>query len=233
MAKNKIIRTVSNTEHVLYEVSAELLTFLENEPLFNQLFRGVERYVDRIIESLSHTRSEGQRAKAAQSLMHDLWRSNMLGGPYPVPSLLPEFEFSRLFYPRHRDHTVHQLRVLLLGLYFYLRNASIRNAVRHGVRSFTHETGELPEDRIDQLFLRAWLLAATYHDQGYVFELDLPKEQREDQLAKLLLRATGHGRASIVGCAPGITRWIGRPVRRPLYSPATPGRNRSPKSGIA
>jgi serine/threonine protein kinase len=183
--KNKIIRTIGTTEHVLYEVSAEILTVLEEHDLFRKLFEGVDRYSDRIVESLSHTQSEAQRAKSAHSLMRALWCSYMLGGPYPVPSLLPEFEFSRIFYPKYRDHTVHQLRVLLLGLYIYSTNSTVRNAVRCAIANLHNSAQHQSTNELDRRFLRVWLLAATYHDQGYVFEIDVPQDERSLHLGRV------------------------------------------------
>jgi hypothetical protein len=169
-SKNKIIRTISDEEHVLYEVSAEIITVLQYEPLFDMTFRNVDSYMERIVQSLSHTRSEAERTRTALDLMNDLWRTRADFGPYLVPNLLATFEYERLFYPLYRDHTVHQLRVLLLGLYLYCCNSILREALRQEVRKLTPSIPDHIEE-LDRSFIKAWLVTAIYHDQGYVFEL--------------------------------------------------------------
>jgi hypothetical protein len=42
VGKNKIIKVIKGEEHVLYEVSAEIMTVLQGESLFHEIFRGVD-----------------------------------------------------------------------------------------------------------------------------------------------------------------------------------------------
>lgn len=179
--KNYYSRVVNGVHHILYEISAEIMTVLMDEKLFHDLFRNVDSYEDRLIESLSHTRSETERTKIALTVMQDLWRTQMDSGPYLVPGLLADFECERLFYPKYRDHTVHQLRVLLLGLYLYIQNSVIRDAIRN---ELSHIQGQEDNNDLDRLFAHIWLVIAVYHDQGYVFEC----ANRIDDCDRLLIR---------------------------------------------
>lgn len=173
--KNKIIRVIAGEEHVLYEVSAEIFLELEDCPLFHELFRGVPEYEHRVLRSLSHTRSEAERTAEATSLMRDVWRARIDFAPYLPANLLATFEYERLFYPKYRDHSVHQLRVLLLGTYLYVKNRRLREslqtetsiAIPHAVSSSTN---------LDRRFLALWTVTALFHDQGYLFEQASPDD---------------------------------------------------------
>ena len=90
--------------------------------------------------------------------MADLWHSEPGLPCYPLIDRLGEMEFDRAFWKGHRDHIVHHLLTYLLGLYFYFGSDLLREAL----------AAELSEEE----FLRAWKIAALFHDLGYVFEVE-------------------------------------------------------------
>ncbi|HEX3765665.1 MAG TPA: serine/threonine-protein kinase [Kofleriaceae bacterium] len=182
--KNKVIRMLAGEEHVLYEVSAEIFLELEQSALFHELFRDIPAYEQRVLRSLSHTRSEAERTAEATSLMKDVWQARVDFAPYLPANLLATFEYERLFYPKYRDHSVHQLRVLLLGAYLYVKNRSLRDALQTETAIAVPHAASSRES-LDRGFLRLWTVTALFHDQGYLFEQSIPGDPRD---AKALAR---------------------------------------------
>ena len=128
---------------------------LHNKGVMSKIFSGINDYDNRLIKALgSDLRAECVAESA--NLMTDLWHLEPGIPRYPLIYKLGKMEFGRAFWDGHRDHIVHQLLVYLLGLYLYYGNERLQHAI----------SSNLSEDE----FLRAWKIAALFHDVGYVFE---------------------------------------------------------------
>ena len=88
--------------------------------------------------------------------------------------MLSEFETNASsLLMKHRDHYSHSVYVFLIGLAFYDKSASFREAYRNAYRGLFAADG-LDADNDHDLaahFLKYWGLSSLFHDTGYPFEL--------------------------------------------------------------
>ena len=113
------------------------------------------------------------RIKASKEAIKSLWYSYPELGPYPLLDLLSEFQFENFFYPEYRDHVAHQLKVLLLGLYFFDKCEHLQSRIMQEIE------GGSDEDKKRE-FIRRWIVCAVFHDIGYVIENDKGNETSDE-----------------------------------------------------
>jgi hypothetical protein len=148
-------------------VNRDLLLWAADSPLYQEAVKDFDAYYTHLLKALGP--NEGDRYRGSLALMKAIWNNHPELGLPPDYELLTNLEYEGAFYSKYRDHTTHMFKVFLLGLYLYERQHRIRTAV-HGVGL----KGEA--------FLAVWILAALYHDAGYVLEND--KTTGDDKVAK-------------------------------------------------
>ena len=148
-------------------VNRDLLLWAGDSPLYQEAVKDFDADYTHLLKALGP--NEGDRYRGSLALMKAIWNNHPELGLPPDYELLTNLEYEGAFYSKYRDHTTHMFKVFLLGLYLYERQHRIRTAV-HGVGL----KGEA--------FLAVWILAALYHDAGYVLEND--KTTGDDKVAK-------------------------------------------------
>ena len=103
------------------------------------------------------------RVAYSKEVIKKLWYQHEILGPYPFLETLSMFEFDRVFYTNYRDHASHQLKVYLLGLYFFENSPLIKTSI-------LKEINIDDEKKAIREFHIRWLVTAVYHDIGYVIE---------------------------------------------------------------
>ena len=69
------------------------------------------------------------------------------------------FSDKYVFYSNYRDHVMHSLYVFLIGLYLYDHISCIKKVIDEYYKNSGFDA-----------FYKTWLVAAVYHDTGYIFE---------------------------------------------------------------
>ena len=116
-----------------------------------------------------------ERAARAAEVCRRICESDAILTWLPYFSGLVDLEYNGDFYPVYRDHTIHTVQVLLLGLYLLERCTTIRIAVLEQLRA----TSDLIKEDNETLLARWWTAAALWHDTGYVFEAEYFLSQPE------------------------------------------------------
>lgn len=155
-------KTIEAREIILQGINADLVAWWRGATLAAQAFRDIPGADDLLFLALG-AQPESERIRASGTLIEHLWYAHPALGPYPFLETLSRFEFDRVFYPDYRDHVTHQLKVYLLGLCAYDGCPRLRTAV-DGELSLGDEASRRRE------FLLRWLIAAVFHDIGYVLE---------------------------------------------------------------
>jgi hypothetical protein len=145
---------------VLEGINSQIYRYLHNRGIVSKVFTGIQDYDNRLVKTLAVYSDE--RVGETVKLMTELWHIEPGLPYYPLVHELGEMEFGRIFWEGQRDHLVHQLLVYLLGLYLYYGSKYLREAL----------SAEFPKETD---FLRAWKIAALFHDLGYVFEVEAAK----------------------------------------------------------
>jgi hypothetical protein len=164
---------LAHREYVVYGANAEILICLRESGVLNEVFPPeiIEKGV--LVRALASS-DYSERIFLGSDCVLALWRKWVPYGPFPLLRELSKFEFDRAFYPGYRDHSTHQLKVALLGLYIYETCSALRSHI-DGILG-----GRLA-------FLSRWLPAALAHDIGYVFEAgDATKHTQAAVVAKSL-----------------------------------------------
>lgn len=90
------------------------------------------------------------------------------GLPYlPLIRILARMEMKGEMYEAYRDHVTHSIWVYLLGLFLFRESKIVRDSM---LRIFPSV-----ED-----FLKAWKIAALFHDMGYTYDEGIDSEKREE-----------------------------------------------------
>ena len=168
--------------YLISGINAHLLNWIQTSPLAQrafcvtpvhaddhfsgQLYDSVSALVEDLAEMFGASQ-EWQIVKA-DMLTQKLWRAHPEFGPYPCKGFLMDLQWDGTFYPGYRDHVLHQVNVMLIGLYLYDRCAPLQKAIRGEIGSET-ETAKEPL-QLDEEFLRRWLAASLIHDVGYILE---------------------------------------------------------------
>ena len=130
---------------------------------------------DEILEDLrrclSATLTE-TRSKYSHKLIMRLWDTDGFLNFKPLIDHLSLLEQDRAFYKFYRDHLNHELLLFLLGAYLYYECKTFRTRIDDEMRRiYDQERVPDPEDLPGE-FLFRWKLISTFHDIGYLFEVD-------------------------------------------------------------
>ena len=101
--------------------------------------------------------NETVRFDSSLWLYEYIWNQYPELGPCPSLSFLAKSEHSQIFNDRYRDHSTHALKVFLLGLMFFEKNKTIKQA--------------FIDNKINEKdFIITWIAISFWHDVGYLFE---------------------------------------------------------------
>lgn len=149
---------------------------------FNQL--NAQKTCDDLRHFLSSSMTE-VRSSSAKMLIRELWSRAGLLNFLPLVEHLSDLERDRAFYKFYRDHLNHEVLLFLLGAYIYYENKVLRESIDEEIRSTYKYFRAKPPDDIAAEFLFRWKLIATFHDIGYLFEVDPPDEEFPTKAEKL------------------------------------------------
>lgn len=121
----------------------------------------------RVAQALDTRIPFDERVTHAMSLVRDIQRADLAARWLPRFDRLPEHEFRQEFYPAYRDHSVHTLKVWLLGLYLFETVSGLREPLVSVLRARSASDSDAVT-----LFRRWWTPAALWHDAGYPFEAE-------------------------------------------------------------
>jgi hypothetical protein len=143
-----------------------------------------------------------KRVAHSKEVIKKLWYKHAALGPYPFLETLSEFEFDRQFHQKYRDHASHQLKVYLLGLYFFEKSPLIKKTIIEELQISNLN------DAIQEFHLR-WLITSVYHDIGYIIENEQTNELDVEvwDKTKKILNETLHAPLSYL---PKFERYINR-----------------------
>ena len=164
-------KIINGREYKLRGVNQQIYSFLAYEAVVPKIFEKVDNYTERLFRSLGSAQYDESLGETKRLLL-DLWKSEIGLPPYLFIDALSEFEFNRKYYDGYRDHVTHQLRVFLLGLYLFYGVESLRNAILGEFEQF-HDA--------EEAFLLSWKITSTFHDLGYVFEIENDKSAETSQ----------------------------------------------------
>ncbi len=171
----------------LLGVNGQLYTKLEGNSEFLKEFTGdrspkaLDKERAEILEDLrrclSATLTE-TRSKLSHRLIMRLWDTDGFLNFKPLIEHLSVLEQDRAFYKYYRDHLNHELLLFLLGAYIYYNCATFRDKVDDEI-SRIYENYKMPFSRKELAgeFLFRWKLISTFHDIGYLFEVDPFKDK--------------------------------------------------------
>ena len=176
-------RKIGDRTYELKGIANCIYRTLHNRGIIAKVFDTIPDYDSRLVTVLASSLPPNERAFKAAHLISDLWHLDRSLPSYPLVFALGKMEFGRSFWEGHRDHVVHQLLVYLLGLYLYYGSDTLRQA--------------LTKRGSEAHFLRAWKIAALFHDLGYVFELPgseqgVTNEKAFDELNELRFECLHH-----------------------------------------
>jgi hypothetical protein len=140
-----------------------------NEPLSPKQREETLRDIRRFLSStLTETRS-----KYSRKLIASLWQTDGFLNFIPLISHLSDLEQDRAFYKYYRDHLNHEVLLFLFGAYIYYNCATFRDKINTEILKI-NETNKIDSDRynLESEFLFRWKLISTFHDVGYLFEVD-------------------------------------------------------------
>lgn len=115
------------------------------------------------------------REIASREFAIKIWSQLPELGPTPFFELFSKEEYERSFYDNYRDHTTHQVKVFLLGLFLYEECDIIYQAINEYLEK---EFSELKKDEFYKVFWSIWTTTALYHDIGYLVECDKVDEKQ-------------------------------------------------------
>ncbi len=143
---------------------------------------------------LSSTLTEA-RSGSSHRLIKQLWRTDGFLNFIPLIEHLSDLEQDRAFYKYYRDHLNHEVLLFLLGTYIYHNSATFREKVDDEILKI-YEEKKISFDRLklEGEFLFRWKLISTFHDIGYLFEVEPFRDKSvgrirgKDQLLKKSFR---------------------------------------------
>jgi hypothetical protein len=126
---------------------------------------------------LSSTLTE-MRSKSSRRLIAALWQTDGFLNFIPLIQHLSDLEQDRAFYKYYRDHLNHEVLLFLLGAYIYYNCATFRKRVDDEILDI-YEKKKVPFQRhnLEGEFLFRWKLISTFHDIGYLFEVEPFKDK--------------------------------------------------------
>jgi hypothetical protein len=121
---------------------------------------------------LSATLTE-TRSKSSGRLIKALWQTDGFLSFIPLIEHLSELEQDGAFYKYYRDHLNHEVLLFLLGAYIYYNCAAFRGPVNDEIlRIYDKQNIPFDSRKLEGEFLFRWKLISTFHDIGYLFEVD-------------------------------------------------------------
>ena len=99
-------------------INSELINWLRDYEHLENILPDKKDLETYLIPAICN-KDQHERVKNSKAIIKALWYKHDVLGPYPFLETLSEFEFDRKFYHGYRDHSSHQLKVYLLGLYFF------------------------------------------------------------------------------------------------------------------
>lgn len=157
----------------------EKLLYRSREPGLGEQALLDETLLQRIRQFLV-TRKNDERTWLAVQIMNESFRRGGVTILSNWTNYLLHQEYWGAFSPPYRDHTVHAVYVYLLGWFFYVECAPLRELISGaGAR-------ELRRPTVEWAFAWQWMVAALAHDVGYPFESE-KKDFRNDALERINL----------------------------------------------
>lgn len=144
-------------------INLELISWLKQYAHLEKILPDIKKDFTQDLIPAICSRESRERAAHSKEIIKILWYKQEVLGPYPFLDTLSEFEFDRKFYANYRDHASHQLKVYLLGLYFFEKSSIVKQSILKEINI------DDPTKAIEEFHLR-WLVTAVYHDIGYVIE---------------------------------------------------------------
>ena len=125
---------------------------------------------------LSSTLTE-TRSKSSRRLITRLWQPDGFLYFIPLINHLSDLEQDRAFYKYYRDHLNHEVLLFLLGAYIYYNCEAFRKPVDEEIRRISEVKKIPPPKDLESEFLFRWKLISTFHDIGYLFEVEPFKDK--------------------------------------------------------
>ncbi len=143
-------------------INFELIKWLKEHNNIESILYNVVNFETELIPAIC---SSDQRERVAHSkeVIKKIWYFHEQLGPYPFLDTLSQFEFDRVYYTDYRDHSSHQLKVYLLGLYLFEKSSIVK-------KNILNEINLKDENIATKEFHLRWFITAVYHDIGYVIE---------------------------------------------------------------
>jgi len=141
-----------------------------SEPEREEIRKELRRFLS---ATLTETRSKSSRA-----LIRALWKTDGFLNFIPLIEHLSDLEQDRAFYKYYRDHLNHEVLLFLLGVYIYDNCAAFRTPVDEEIcRIYDEKKIRFDKADLEGEFLFRWKLISTFHDVGYLFEVDPVKDK--------------------------------------------------------
>src|ERR1700687_318163 len=143
---------------------------------------------------LSSTLTE-TRSKSSRRLIRHLWRRGDILNFLPLIEHLSLLEQDGAFYKYYRHHLNHEVLLFLLGAYIYFNCATFNSKIDDEIAG-TYELRGIVFDKkhLSDEFLFRWKLISTFHDIGYLFEVETTKDNDGNEIrnkSKLLWESFG------------------------------------------
>ena len=123
------------------------------------------------------------RSRSARRLITSLWTTHGFLNFIPLIDHLSSLEQDRAFYKYYRDHLNHEVLLFLLGAYIYFNSPPFRQSIDHEIReTYAGLPVNLSDEAVEKEFLFRWKLISTFHDVGYLFEVDPAKDDAQGRI---------------------------------------------------
>lgn len=159
-----------NEENSILGINRRLYEWSKKTEIFQELM-----YDEQIIKKLLGG-DASERGLASREYAKEIWRRYPELGPEPLFDILSKEEYNRSFYENYRDHTTHQVKVMLLGACIYEKCDLVRNAVNDYIKK---EFLCKKDEEIILIFIRIWVATSLFHDIGYLFESEQVEESHD------------------------------------------------------
>lgn len=158
-------------------INDRLYRSLAHNPMFLSEFSGEPaKILGELNRFLSSTLTE-TRSRSARRLITLLWDRGGFLNFIPLIEHLSLLEQDGAFYKYYRDHLNHEVLLFLLGVYIYFNSASLKGRIDDEIAR-TYELQGIKFDRkyLPDEFLFRWKMIATFHDIGYLFEVETMRD---------------------------------------------------------
>lgn len=158
-----------------------------NESFLKEFSCEPEQTLRELRRFLSSTLTE-TRSKSSRRLITYLWTTNGFLNFIPLIEHLSSLEQDRAFYKYYRDHLNHEVLLFLLGAYIYFNCSNFRDKINEEiVATYQPYAPPFGDDKLVDEFLFRWKLISTFHDIGYLFEVDPVQEAGSERSRDELL----------------------------------------------